>query len=109
MGNYDKIMRGNLSSKRLLEGFLPFEIQKVAPLPPRIRKTVLEKETDNLFLIETGSEKQFILHLEFQSTNDNQMALRMAAYDYAIYYNYQKEVISAVIYIGNEKMTMPNK
>ncbi len=110
MGNFDKIMRENLGkiSKGLMRYLLPENAEKATPMPPRVRKTILEKETDNLFLIQAKRQKDSILHLEFQSTNDPQMPLRMAVYNYTAQYMYEKEVISIVIYIGKEELKMQN-
>ncbi len=110
MGNFDKIMRENLGdlSKQLLESFIPIEVEKIIPVPPKIRKTIIEREADNLFLIKTVGAGDFILHLEFQSTNDTDMALRTAVYNYMAQYTYNIEVMSVVVYIGRERMNMKN-
>ncbi len=110
MGNYDKIMRENLGelSQMLIGHLLPVNVESIIPIPPRVRKTVIEKETDNLFLIKTKEGKQFIFHLEFQSTNDAKMIHRMVAYDYGLAYAHKLEVVSIVIYVGNRKMKMKN-
>ena len=110
MGNYDKIMRENLGriSKPLIGYLLPGKIKRAIPMPPRVRKTVIEKEADNLFLIEPVALNDFILHLEFQSTNDGQMPLRMAVYNYSARYMYGKDVVSVVIYVGEEELKMKN-
>lgn len=110
MGNFDKIMRENLGglSKRLLASFIPIEVRKIIPVPPRIRKTIIEREADNLFLIKTVELQDFILHLEFQSTNDSEMPLRTAVYNYMTQYAYKIEVMSVVVYLGKERMNMKN-
>ncbi len=110
MGNFDKIMRENLGklSKGLLQRLLTVNVMEAIPMPPIVRKTLLEKETDNLFLVKPKQQKKFILHLEFQSTNDTKMPLRMAVYNYMAQYIYGKEVVSIVIYVGEEKLTMKN-
>jgi hypothetical protein len=77
---YDKIMRENL-----LELFLPlvaeklnFTIKKVSPLPDKQPTTVV-RETDSFLLIETDSETEpkFILHIEFERTDNPDMIYRM--------------------------------
>ncbi len=83
-----------------------FKVMNVTPLPPRTRQTIIEKETDTLVLIKARGRKPFILHIEFQSTNDPRMPRRMAAYDYMLHLQYNLEVISIVIYIGEKKMSM---
>lgn len=110
MGNFDKIMRENLGtiSKGLLKCLLRVDVEEIIAMPPRVRKTILEKETDNLFLIKPLNGLKFILHLEFQSTNDIKMPLRVAVYNYAASYMYKKRVLSIVIYVGKPKLIMKN-
>lgn len=111
MGNFDKIIRENLGrlSKRLLKSFIPVDVREIIPMPSKMRKTIIEREADNLFLVKPVRYPDFILHLEFQSTNDSNMPLRMAIYNYMARYVYRLEVISIVIYVGNGPMKMDNK
>lgn len=103
-------MRENLGklSKRLLKSFLPVDVKKIIPMPTKMRKTILEREADNLFLIKSFKGQDFILHMEFQSTNDNVMPLRIAVYNYLARYIYGLEVVSITIYIGKDPMKMNN-
>ncbi|MBO9573093.1 MAG: hypothetical protein J7497_12955, partial [Chitinophagaceae bacterium] len=107
---YDKIVRENLvrPSKGLMRYLLSLEIEEIIPLPPIIRQTVIERETDTLVYVKAKGMKPFILHIEFQSTNDPRMRKRMAVYDHMLYLAHNMEVISIVIYIGEKKLTMKN-
>ncbi|MBO9573794.1 MAG: Rpn family recombination-promoting nuclease/putative transposase [Chitinophagaceae bacterium] len=106
----DKIMRKNLEcpGPDLLSFFISGRIAKVAPLPPRTSQMIIEQEPDTLLLIETQDQKSFIFHLEFQSTNDHRMADRMASYHYMLRLKHKTEIVSVVIYTGNERLTMKN-
>jgi predicted transposase/invertase (TIGR01784 family) len=111
MGNYDKIMRENLGtlSKTLMQYLLHVPVEEIIPLPPKLKKTVIEKEVDGLYMIKVKGGKDFIVHLEFQSTNDPLMVYRMAAYDYVTQNKYGgMEVASIVIYVGKRKLDMQN-
>lgn len=105
---YDKVMRENLGrpSKGLLRRLLSMETTEVIPLPPITRQTIIERETDTIVIINAKKRKPFILHLEFQSSNDPRMAKRMAVYDFMLYLKYAMEVVSVVIYTGYRKMNM---
>ncbi len=48
-----------------------------------------------------------IVHLEFQSTNDPLMALRMAEYKLQIYRRYPKFAVQVVLDVGRKRMKMP--
>ncbi len=111
MGNYDKIIRDNLGqlNMRLMQYLLDVPVGFIIPLPAKIKKTVIEKEVDGLFLVKTIKGKPFIVHLEYQSTNDKLMVYRMAAYDYFIQNKYKGlDVMSIVVYVGRKKMNMVN-
>jgi hypothetical protein len=80
---YDKIIRENL-----LELFLPlvaeqlnFKIKKISPLPDKQASTII-RETDSFMLVETYSvtEPKFILHIEFESSDNANMIYRMVEY-----------------------------
>jgi len=101
-------MRENLErpSNKLLNYFFPGKIIKVRPLVPKIRQIILEQETDMLLFIKLEGRKAFILHWEFQTTNDPRMITRMASYDFMLHLKYNLEIVSIVVYIGNDSMNM---
>ena len=47
-----------------------------------------------------------LIHIELQSRNDDDMALRMAEYALAIYRKFRKWPIQIVLYVGNERLRM---
>lgn len=109
-GRYDKVLRENLEKpgQLLLDYFFSNTELKTESMPNRIRQHILEKETDTLVLLKEEGKEPFIFHLEFQSTNDNRMAARMASYDFMLHLKYDMEVVSAVIYTGEKPMKMKN-
>jgi predicted transposase/invertase (TIGR01784 family) len=103
----DKIMRKNLEhpSADLLAFFVSGKVAHASPLPSRISQ-VFEHEADTLLMVEMADSTRIIFHLEFQSTNDYRMADRMASYYYSLRLKYKMDVVSVVIYTGNEKLAM---
>ena len=106
---YDKIMRENL-----LELFLPlvaeqlnFTIKKVSPLPDKQPTTVV-RETDSFLLIETDSETEpkFILHIEFERTDNPDMIYRMVEYHGIELMKYRLPIKHVVVYLGEKPPKM---
>jgi hypothetical protein len=64
----------------------------------------LARRADLVFLLEDES----ILHLEFQSRNDNEMPYRAGIYCLLLAQKYRRRVRQAVIYLGQAKMKMEN-
>ncbi|MBI1789076.1 MAG: hypothetical protein HYR60_16215 [Acidobacteria bacterium] len=64
---------------------------------------VLERRADLVLLLEDGT----ILHIEFQSTNDKDMAYRAGIYCVLLGYRYHCRVRQVVLYAGQAKMRMP--
>jgi len=109
---YDKIMRENL-----LELFLPlvaeklnFKFKSVNPLPDKQPTTIL-RETDAFLLIKTYSktEPEFILHLEFESKDNEEMVYRMMEYHGIELRKYRLPIKHVVIYLGEGKPKMRTK
>lgn len=92
----------------ILSRLLKMDIVKAYPVPPHVRQTIEERETDTVLLVHTRQGKQFILHLEFQSSNDPKMVMRMAIYDMILHEEHELEVLGFVIYIGKEPLNMRN-
>jgi len=100
---YDKIMRENL-----LELFLPlvaealnFKFKSVNPLPDKQPTTIL-RETDAFLLIKTYSETEpeFILHLEFESQDNEEMIYRVMEYHGIELRKYRLPIKHVVVYLG---------
>ncbi|GGH66107.1 putative transposase YdaD [Filimonas zeae] len=107
---YDKILRETFKKPKLnlLQQILPVKVISVQPLPAKVQQTIIEREADTVLQITPDKGVPFIVHIEWQSTNDRQMALRMAKYDILLYECYRKNVMGIVIYVGEKKLTMKN-
>jgi predicted transposase/invertase (TIGR01784 family) len=80
-----------------------FSQKTVKPLDVKLQK-VIEREAD---LIVENTKTGDIYHIEFQSTNDSSMPIRMALYFYLILQNYGKAPKQYLVFIGSGKCTMP--
>jgi len=105
---YDKTIRSLL--KELPITFLELITGKklakktIKPLDIKLQK-VIEREAD---LIVENTETGEIYHVEFQSTNDPSMPVRMAVYFYLILQNYGKAPKQFLVYVGRENCSMPS-
>ncbi len=66
----------------------------------------MEREPDFVRIVETEKGEQYILHLEFQTTNDKHMLLRMGEYHSLLMRRYDLPIKHFVLYFGNSKPTM---
>jgi len=105
---YDKILRDNFKELKtnLLSQLVTAKIVIARSLVPNMQQTVIERETDTVAEIETVEGKRFIVHIEWQSSNDPRMASRMAMYDLMLNQTYGMEVMGAVLYLGNDPLRM---
>ncbi|MFP4342473.1 MAG: hypothetical protein ACLFQO_18660, partial [Cyclobacteriaceae bacterium] len=110
MGDYDRILKENIESLLLPLGnkLLGLDIEKMQDLPGNLSQT-LERQPDFLKLVTDADGNKYILHLEFQTVNDQNMASRMLTYFALLYEKYRREVRQFVIYLGSRKMTMPER
>jgi len=104
----DRILRKNLAkpSIRVISKVLGQEVVKVEAVPPVLIQTILERNPDTLSLASRPCGDQFIVHWEYQATNDATMLLRNAVYDYLIYAQYGLPVMTIVLYTGNAALNM---
>jgi hypothetical protein len=104
---FDKILKENLEDLFLpiAQKWLGFKIIRAELLPDKLQRT-LEREPDFVRIIETDRSEKFILHLEFQSTNDAEMRYRQAEYKAILQRKYQLPVRQFLIYLGNQPVTM---
>ncbi len=65
---------------------------------------VQARRADIVYLLDDGS----ILHIEFQSTNDRDIAYRQGIYCLLLAQRHRKPVRQVVLYVGRGKMTMPD-
>jgi predicted transposase/invertase (TIGR01784 family) len=105
---YDKTIRSLL--KELPTTFMELITGKklskesLKPLDIKLQK-VIEREAD---LIVENTETGEIYHVEFQSTNDSSMPVRMALYFYLILQNYGKAPKQYLVFVGKGECTMPS-
>jgi predicted transposase/invertase (TIGR01784 family) len=108
--DFDKIFKENITgiliplSKKLLD----IDIVNSRELNTKLQ-TTLEREPDYLSLVETSDGNKFILHLEFQSTNDDKMLYRMQEYFAILRRQYNYAIKQMVIYLGKAPIKMINK
>jgi predicted transposase YdaD len=69
-------------------------------------QTTIEKETDFIRVVETDGGDKFILHLEFQSVDEEGMVYRMQEYYGLLRRKYQLPVKQFVIYLGQKPSKM---
>ena len=104
---YDKTIRSLL--KELPTTFMELitgkKLSKEAlkPLDIKLQK-VIEREAD---LIVENTETGEIYHVEFQSTNDSSMPVRMAVYFYLILQNYGRAPKQYLVFVGKGECTIP--
>ena len=107
MGNFDNILKENIEEVflPLAEKMLGISIKETFELKDKIQITI-EREPDFLKIIIDQNGKKWILHLEFQTTNDPKMIYRMAEYGAILQRKYEIPVRQVVIYLGSEKPKM---
>ncbi len=105
---YDKTIRSLLKDlpTTFIELLTGEKLSKEAlkPLDVKLQK-VIEREAD---LIVENTQTGNIYHLEFQSTNDPSMPIRMALYFYLILQNYGRAPRQFLVYVGKGECTMPD-
>lgn len=106
---FDKIIKENLKEgiDALIKNLGIQAIEKTF-LDPKFQFTD-ERETDFLLKIKNAEDEEFILHLEFQSTNDKNMVYRMLRYCVFILQTYKLPIRQFVIFVGRNKLSMQNE
>ncbi|KUK09632.1 MAG: hypothetical protein XD49_0269 [Caldanaerobacter subterraneus] len=92
----------------ILSYFLGIQYTKIEELNiefPRVET----KKSDMVFKCSTNERNTIIVHIEFQSDNDNKMLYRMLRYAVEIMEKYNLAPYQAVIYIGEHDLNMANK
>jgi hypothetical protein len=105
---HDRILKENF-----FLGFLPVlgkllklpSIRHTEEIPEKIQHT-LEREPDFVRIVETEGGERFILHLEFQTSNDSSMLKRMAEYHALLQRRFDLPVRPYVLYFGKDKPSM---
>ncbi len=105
--DYDKILKENIASVflPLAAKYLGIRIVRSEELKDKLQTTI-EKETDFIRVVETDGGEQFILHLEFQSVDEEGMVYRMQEYYGLLRRKYRLPVKQFVIYLGQKASKM---
>lgn len=108
---YDKIWKENIleTLKPFLKENLGIDIDnnKIEYIVPKLQKT-LEVEADFLGkVIHNDSQKDYVLHLEFQTSDNMSMHLRMNLYQAFVRFEHNICIKQYVIYLGKGESKMP--
>ena len=98
---YDKIIKENLEAilLPLTELLLGIQVQSSEKLTIKLQ-TTLEREPDFIRKVETPEGDIFILHLEFQSSDESHMIYRMKEYEAILSKMYRIPIKQFVVYLG---------
>jgi predicted transposase YdaD len=107
---YDKIIKENIEPcvLSLINQFfgLNITLSQLSEIDVSIRKTI-EREADIVKKVNFKNTKDdFLLHIEFQSKNENDMHFRMLEYYAFMTRKHKLPIQQYVIYIGDEAMKM---
>ena len=104
---YDRIVKEDSDSifDMLMEEKYGVEVKDFQALKEKIPRT-LEREVDALYKIITDEEGEKLIHLEYQTKNDDEMVERVQEYNSLIYRKYGIPIKNIVVYYGNEKTKM---
>ncbi len=111
---FDKIIKENiLPSVVMLVNHvlqLDIDIQNLSDLPEQIQTTT-EREPDVLKMVNFPNEphKNYILQIEFQTLNNEEMQQRMMEYYAILHRKHKVPLLQFVIYIGHKKMEMESE
>ncbi|WP_153796472.1 hypothetical protein [Foetidibacter luteolus] len=105
---YDKILKELFAQVKatMLKLLFNIEAVQIISLGGKLQQTILEKEADTVAEITTTHGEQFIMHIEWQTTNDRKMADRMLLYNNLLRLKYNKPVRGVVVYLGSDKLRM---
>lgn len=107
MGDIDRIFKQNIRDifLPLLEKYLNLSIKSTSEIKDKLQTTV-EREPDFLKKVIDQQDREFILQIEFQTTDDMEMVYRMAEYMDILQRKYKIPVRQFVIYLGVSKPSM---
>ncbi|MEL7145498.1 MAG: hypothetical protein AAFO69_03950 [Bacteroidota bacterium] len=101
MGDFDLIFKENIEAifRPLLGKMLNISIKESFEIKDKIQTTI-EREPDFLKRIVDEDDREFILHLEFQVTDNQEMVYRMAEYKALLQRKFKIPVRQHVIFLG---------
>ena len=105
--DYDKILKENIAALLLplTEKYLGIKIKDSRELKDKLQTTI-EKEPDFIRVVRTETDEEFILHLEFQTQDEEGMVYRMQEYYGLLRRKHQLPVKQFVIYLGRKTSRM---
>lgn len=109
MGQYDIIAKDIFSSLSddIASYFLGFKYIKLDEL--NIEFTTVEKRESDLVFKCSTDKGNIVLHMEFQTYNDNQMVYRMLRYAIEIMEKHKLMPYQVVVYLGRNELKMENR
>jgi len=108
--DYDKILKENIASLLLplTEKYLGIKIKDSRELKDKLQTTI-EKEPDFIRVVRTEQEEEFILHIEFQTQDEEGMIFRLQEYFGLLRRKHQLPVKQFVIYLGQKPSKMQTR
>ena len=108
--DYDKIFKENLERiiLTLAQRFFDITPEQLSEIPDDIQTTI-ERKPDFLKRVAAKEGKDYILQIEFQSHDDDEMAYRMLEYSAMLIRKYKTDVRQTVVYIGEGKSKMTDR
>lgn len=107
---YDKIFKENIEAviSSIMQNVLEITAVSMEELPDDIQHTK-ERKPDTLKKITDEKGSTFVLHIEFQVKNEDEMVYRMLDYYGMLERKYKIPVKQFVIFLGSDKPTMPTE
>jgi hypothetical protein len=107
---YDKIFKENIEAviSSIMQNVLEITAIVMEELPDDIQHTK-ERKPDTLKKITDDKGNTFVLQIEFQVKNENEMVYRMLDYYGMLERKYKMSVKQFVIFLGSDKPTMPTE
>ena len=107
---YDRIFRENAEQLfiPLIAKLFNLNIVSYKPLQLKFTQTT-ENEVDFLYEIVEQDQSKFILHIEFQSTNDAKMLKRMQEYHSKIYKKFKLPIKPLVVNLSKKAFSAPTQ
>lgn len=104
---YDKIFKENAEQLflPLVEERLNIKIKTFLPLQEKMQTTI-EREMDFFYEVTTEADDLFLLHLEFQTENDEEMIYRSAEYHGMAFRRKRLPIKHVVVFLGKGTVTM---
>ena len=105
--DYDRILKENIAEVflPLSEKYLGLRIVRSEQIREKLQTTI-EKEPDFIRIVETDSGLRLILHLEFQTSDEEGMVYRMQEYYSLLRRKHRLPVRQFVVYLGRQPSRM---